>query len=207
MRRTVAIALLVLCMASMVGSTATAAAAKMPAGDFRAAFRKLWEDHIIWTRMYIVSAFANLGDQNQVAARLLRNQTDIGNAIKPYYGNAAGDKLTSLLKQHIVISTEIVAAMKARDKAKLANADKRWHTNADSLAAFLSSANPNISKRTMTNMLYSHLSLTTQEATARFNKNYPADIAAFDKVHNEILGMSDYIANGVIKQFPSRFTK
>ena len=62
---------------------------------FRQAVRKLWEDHITWTRVYIISALAGLPEADTAAGRLLQNQTDIGDAIKPFYGNAAGDQLTS----------------------------------------------------------------------------------------------------------------
>ncbi|WP_292533995.1 hypothetical protein [Methylocystis sp.] len=71
------------------------------------AMRKLWEDHITYTRGYIVSALADLPDTNAVATRLLKNQDDIGDAIKPYYGENAGKKLSTLLRDHILIATEV----------------------------------------------------------------------------------------------------
>jgi len=79
---------------------------------FQAAMRKLWEDHITWTRLFIVSAAADLPDKGPTTNRLLQNQVDIGNAIKPYYGDAAGEKLTVLLKEHITTAAELVAAAK-----------------------------------------------------------------------------------------------
>src|ERR1051325_7674961 len=63
---------------------------------FHDAMRKLWEDHITYTRNVIISFELNepdaatvLPDLGTVVDRLLRNQVDIGNAIKPYYGEAA----------------------------------------------------------------------------------------------------------------------
>src|SRR5437763_654076 len=95
-----------------VGSSPAISQATIPAsvGDTRAAMRKLWEDHITWTRVYIIDALAGLPDANAAAARLLKNQDDIGAAIVPYYGAAAGSQLTSLLKQHIMIATEVLKA-------------------------------------------------------------------------------------------------
>src|SRR5436305_14410435 len=109
---------------------------------FQAAMRKLWEDHITWTRVFIISAAADLPDKDAATQRLLQNQVDIGNAVKPFYGDAAGDKLTALLKEHITTAAEVVAAAKANDKAKLDDANRRWFANADAIAAFLSGANP-----------------------------------------------------------------
>src|SRR5689334_11165921 len=57
------------------------------------AMRKLWSDHVIWTRQYIVAAVAGAPDAQAAADRLLKNQDDIGNAIVPYYGSDAGIKL------------------------------------------------------------------------------------------------------------------
>jgi hypothetical protein len=83
------------------------------------AMRKLWEDHITWTRLFVVSALADLPDKQATTERLLANQVDIGNAIKPYYGDAAGEKLTALLKTHITTAAEVVSAAKAKDNARL----------------------------------------------------------------------------------------
>ncbi|HUE83995.1 MAG TPA: hypothetical protein VMM84_17965 [Pyrinomonadaceae bacterium] len=172
---------------------------------FRDAMRKLWEDHIIWTRVFIISAVADLPDKAAATDRLLQNQVDIGNAIKPYYGNGAGDKLTVLLKEHITTAAEIVAA-KAGDKPKQEEATKRWFTNADQIAAFLSDANPkNWPRAEMQKMMHDHLNLTTEEVVARVQDNWAADIAAFDKVHDQILQMADMLSDGIIKQHVAKF--
>jgi hypothetical protein len=81
----------------------------------RIALRKLWSDHVIWTRDYIVAAVAGAADADAAAGRLLRNQEDIGAAIAGYYGDAAGDQLTKLLKEHIMIAVDLVAAAKSGD--------------------------------------------------------------------------------------------
>src|SRR5439155_10092670 len=108
----------------------------------RSAMRKLWEDHITWTRVFIISAAGDLPDKSAATQRLLQNQVDIGNAIKPYYGAAAGDQLTALLRDHILISADVVAAAKAGDAARLNDQMARWQANADEIGAFLVSANP-----------------------------------------------------------------
>jgi len=173
---------------------------------FHDAMRKLWEDHITWTRVFIISAAGDLPDKATATDRLLQNQVDIGNAIKPYYGDAAGDKLTTLLKEHITTAAEVVAAAKANDSAKLADANKRWFANADQIADFLSGANPkNWPQAEMRSMMHEHLDLTTKEAVARLHGDWAGDVAAYDAVHQQILHMADGLSIGIINQFPKKF--
>ena len=168
--------------------------------------RKLWEDHITWTRLTIVSFDANLPDLQATLGRLLRNQTDIGNAIKPYYGGKAGKQLTSLLRSHILIAADVLDAAKKGDAYALSSAQQRWNANADDIARFLTHANPRNWPLSMTrSMMRKHLKLTTDEAVGHLQGHFDADIAAYDAVHREILQMSDMLSSGIVKQFPGRF--
>jgi hypothetical protein len=168
--------------------------------------RKLWEDHVTWTRLAIISLESGTPDTNATVARLLQNQVDIGDAIKPYYGDAVGNALTGLLRQHILIAADVVLAAKAGDAAQLADAQSRWVANADQIAAALHSVNPHFWKlREMKERMHRHLDLTTQEAVARLQGDWTGDVAAYDRVHVQILGMADMLSEGIIGQFPGRF--
>ena len=176
---------------------------------FAADMRKLWEDHITWTRLYIVSA-ATLPDQlpdiGATAERLFANQADIGNAIGQFYGRQAGDQLTELLNEHIALAAEAIDKAKAGNDAGLQDALDRWYANADAIAAFLSDANPrNWPLAEMRAHMREHLDLTLAEAVARLQGDYAADMAAYDKVHVQILGMADMLSGGIIAQFPGAF--
>ena len=174
------------------------------ASALKQGMRKLWGDHVVWTRGYIVAAVADDPSAAAQAARLLKNQEDIGQAIVPYYGAAAGTKLTQLLKDHITIAVDLVAAAKAGDNAKLTAADKRWHDNAADIATFLSGANPNWPRGVLLSMLNDHLRLTTEEAKARLEKRWADDINAFDKIYEQAMMMADALSDGMIKQFPNK---
>lgn len=173
---------------------------------FQQAMRKLWEDHIQWTRYYIIAALVDLPEADAAAQRLLQNQVDIGNAIKPFYGEEAGNQLATLLTDHILIATELLAAAKSGDQAAFKDANQRWHENADEVAAFLSAANPeHWALDEMKAMMQTHLILTLQEATARLNGDWSGDVAAYDEIHGQILRMADMLAIGIIRQFPEQF--
>lgn len=173
--------------------------------DLKTNMRKLWSDHVWWTRDYLITAIADMPDTQAATTRLLKNQEDIGAAIVPYYGKEAGEKLTALLKEHILIAADVVAAAKENNNGKLKQADEKWHENADAIALFLSGANEYWPQNTIKDMMYEHLKLTTEEAVARLKKDWSADIASFEKVFDEIMEMSDVLTMGIVKQFPEKF--
>ena len=174
--------------------------------QFRNQMRKLWEDHIVWTRQFIVSSVADLADANTAAGRLLANQDHIGDAVKPYYGEEAGEALSTLLRDHILIAADILTAAKNGDSAGVEEANQRWHDNANEIADFLSAANPsNWPQDEMRQMMAVHLEWTLNEAVARLNADWDADVAAYDRIHRDILHMADMLSIGIIEQFPGRF--
>lgn len=167
--------------------------------------RKLWTDHVMWTRLYIVSTLESLDDQEKVLARLLENQEDIGNAFKPYYGEAAGNKLTELLKDHILLAGKVVDAAKSGNNANFERYNKEWYKNADDIADFLSKANPNLPNEELKEFLEMHLELITEDVKARLAKDWDSSIIALDKGIDHILKLADTLSNGVVKQFPNKF--
>ena len=174
--------------------------------ELRNDMRKLWEDHITWTRLAIISLTTDSPDTEATVGRLLQNQDDIGDAIKPFYGNAAGEELSGLLREHILIAADIIAAAKAGDAAGVAQGQARWRANADEIAAFLNAANPRSWKLAeMKEMLYEHLDLTTTEVVARLTGDWDADVAAYDRIHVQALEMADELSTGIVKQFRHRF--
>ncbi|WP_199794836.1 glycosyltransferase [Paenibacillus faecalis] len=167
--------------------------------------QKVWIDHTIWTRSYIVSAVSNRPDQKDVLDRLLRNQQDIGNVIKPYYGEAAGNKLADLLREHILIAAKIVEAAKAGNQTDVKKLQADWHRNADDIAKFLSDANPNWQFKVIQDMLYVHLQLITEIVISCIQGDWKADIAATDKNEIHMIHLADILTEGIVKQFPGKF--
>lgn len=178
------------------------------AATLRAAMRDLWGDHVLWTRLVIVSTAANLPDLGATTQRLLQNQTDIGNAVRPYYGDAAGEKLTSLLRAHILGAAELLAAAQANDSARLDSAKKAWSANGDEIAAFLSNANPKSwPLADMQSMMRAHLDLTLTEAVDQLQGRYAESVADYDRVKAEIFKMSDMLSDGIADQFPEKLAE
>jgi len=191
-------------VSAYAGEPKAAAAPTMSATDLRNAMRKLWSDHTTYTRSYIVSAVAGLPDLPAVTQRLLRNQDDIGNAIKPLYGEEAGEKLAALLRDHILIAADIVKAAKAKDTKAVDADQKKWKANADDMAALLAGENPTWSKPKLTDMLHKHLDFVTQQAVARIKMDWAADIQAYDAGYDHMMMFADMLSDGIIKQNPHK---
>lgn len=168
--------------------------------------RQLWNDHVVWTRLFIVSALAGLPDQEVTTARLLQNQTDIGNAVATYYGRDAGDKTTALLRDHILIAAKIVTAAKAGDSATVDAQNKLWQQNADDISAFLHSANPkHWPLPALQSAMRMHLDQTLTEATLRLKGDHAAEVKAYDEVVHHMMMMADLLSDGIVRQFPQKF--
>jgi hypothetical protein len=191
--------------------SSTAAGAVAARGSFHDAMRQLWEDHITWTRLVIVSAATlpdALPDLDPTVQRLLRNQDDIGDAIKPFYGDAAGEQLSSLLREHITLAADLITAAKAGDADAVEATSEAWYANADEIADFLSAANPkHWPAEEMRAMMREHLDLTLAEAVARLEGRYADDISTYDEIHVQILHMADMLSDGIIAHFPAKFAK
>lgn len=189
----------------------TVAAAPSPAFTakqvaFQDAMRALWEEHITWTRLFIVDFVAGAPELEATKARLLRNQTDIGNAVVPYYGDQGGQALARLLTDHIVLAAGVLVAAKAGDTAQVATAKEQWYTNGNDIAGFLHTANPvHWGLADMQLMMKEHLDNTLTEAVAHLTGDWAADIAAYDTVHHQILSMADMLSAGIAGQFPGAF--
>jgi hypothetical protein len=173
---------------------------------FHDAMRRLWEDHGTWTDHAIDSFVDGAPDLNVAVTRLLANQTDIGNAVKPYYGNAGGSKLTALLKAHINAAVGVLKAVKGGDSSQITAAEAAFSRNGNQIAAFLHSANPrNWSVAAMRTMMRIHLNQVLTLATDRFGANYAAEAREYDVYIDHIQSMADMLSSGIMRQFPSRF--
>ncbi len=167
--------------------------------------RLLWEQHVYWTRLFILSMAFGLPDMELVTDRLLRNPKDFEEALKPFYGKDIAAKFAELFTSHLTIAAELVEAAKAGNSAAVADAEKRWYANADEIADFLSGINPYWSAQEWRKMLYDHLAMTKAEAVDILTQKYGDSINVFDGIEQQALMMADAMTQGLVKQFPQQF--
>lgn len=167
--------------------------------------QKAWIDHTGWSSRHIVSTLSNLPDQKEILKRLLQNQQDIGNVIKPYYGDAVGNKLAELLTEHTMIADRILAAIKAGNRSDVKKLNAEWRKNADDIAKFLSSINPNWSYDELQKMMQEHLRLVTEIVRDYIKQDWKAGIAVTDENEIHMIHFADLLTEGIVKQFPKKF--
>ena len=165
----------------------------------------VWEQHIMWTRTLLISIAENLKDLDATQTRLLENPKDIADIFSIYYGKNIASKIQQLLTEHLVIGKDLIVALKNRNQEQANLLSTKWYRNADDMAEAFSSINPYYPKEETRKMLYEHLRLTTNEVNARLKGNYAEDIKAYDMVQKEILKMSQFFVDGIVKQFPNLF--
>ena len=169
--------------------------------DLENQFRMLWEQHVAWTRMAIMGIVHDLPETELMLQRLLRNPEDFADALRPYYGDEAAAEFAELLTGHLTIAAELVNAAKAGDNNAMADADQRWHENADQIAEFLGSLNPEWSTDDWSAMLNEHLDLLSASVADMLSENYEESILRYDDIEMQALEMADMMADGIAMQF------
>ena len=168
-------------------------------------WRKLWEDHITWTRVVIIGILDELPGTETYIARLLQNYEDMEEALAPYYGDEA-EVLGDLIQDHLVIAAEILTAAHDGDTAAMNDAIERWYANAHDIAVQMNEMNPEFWPLEETEQMWvDHLDATLAEAVAHLTGDFAGEVAAYDQVHDLALEMADFFSEGVMKQFPSKF--
>jgi hypothetical protein len=173
--------------------------------DLKTTMRKLWAEHAIWMREYIVAAASDLPNTKELTERIIKNQFDIGDAMGEFYGADAGNELTILLKDHITLGMGVISEVKSGNQEKLREAEARWHKNVEDIAHFLQKINSNWTVNEMLSALNDHLDLISKEVNGRMQKDWKKDIKAFDETFDQALKFADVITAGIIKQFPNKF--
>lgn len=164
-------------------------------------FRKLWEEHVFWTRAFIISCTAGANDLEAVTERLMRNPADFALAFRNFYGTDQAQTLEFLLKDHILTAVSLINNTKAGNVDAVYEDRKKWHKNADDLSVFLGEINPRWSLRQFRSLFYEHLRMTEEEAVYRINGKYGSDIIIFDSIETQALQIADFMAYGILNQF------
>lgn len=171
--------------------------------QYKSAHMKIWADHMFYTRNAILSLLGDALDIQEINDRLLKNQEDIGNLLRPYYDSAKVDQLVELLKNHISLAVDIVTAAKSdKDTKELIT---QWQTNCKAIVNLLEDMNSFWEQSTLENLWDNHLTLTVNEIQYRMDKNWSSDIMNFDQIMENAYLIADCISQGVVFQNQIKF--
>ncbi|MFP5211844.1 MAG: hypothetical protein ACLGPL_00550 [Acidobacteriota bacterium] len=135
----------------------------------------------------------------------MENARKIADSIVPFYGKAAGDKLFGLLAEHFGAVKSYMTAAYAKDKAGMENARNGLIGNAETIAVFLSSANPtNWPKDTLNTLLMSHGAHHISQINAVENKDFASEAQIWDAMKEHMNTIADALSAGIAKQFPNK---
>ena len=173
--------------------------------DLKSQMRRLWGEHVAWIRATITSLVFDLPDASFVVNRLLKTATDMGNSLRPFYGNQVGDAYGQLLREHITLAGDLIKAAKEGNTEKAKEIENSWYRNGDEISVFLNHINPYISLPEFKKMFHEHLDMSKQQVVSMMNKDFAADIAVSDMMLTEGLEIAHIISGAIILQFPSIF--
>lgn len=176
------------------------------ATELKLAFRDLWTDHIYWVRNVVLET--KYGDETAAKVaedRVVQDAKGIAGAITPYYGKEASDRLFALLAGHYgAIKEYMTATFSGNDMAK-DEAAVTLKKNADEIAAFLSSANPNWSKGTLESALIAHGGHHMTEINEISKKDFSGDAQTWEAMKGHVYVIAGVLSDGIVKQFPDKF--
>ncbi len=192
-----------LALAQTSGSS-TALTAK--AVDLRLALRSLWADHIFWVRNVVLTT--KLGDKDAAKAAeeaVVENAKSIADAVVPFYGKSAGEHLFTLLAGHYGAIKESMNAAFAGNESGMNAAMSKMEKNADEIATFLSSANPNWPKAAILSALAAHAAFHMAQIKAIQARDFAGEAKNWDPMKTQVYQIADVLAQGIVKQFPQKF--
>ncbi len=170
------------------------------------AMKDLWNAHMYWTLITVDAYFNDPKGLGAKLDRLLQNQKEIGAAIVPYYGQAAGDKLAQLLTEHIELAVPVLKAAKENNKTDLDKAVADWYANAKEIGAFLASANPkNWTAKETQGALEMHITHTIAYSVSILKGDYSQSFGGFEEALHHMVHLGDILTEGIVKQFPEKF--
>lgn len=174
--------------------------------ELNRSMRNLWNAHMYWTLITVDAYYNDPKGLNAKLDRLLQNQKDIGAAIVPYYGQAAGDQLAKLLTEHIQLAVPVLKAAKENNKEALDKAVKDWYANAKDIGSFLASANPkNWTTKETQGALEMHITHTIAYSVSILKGDYTQSFGGFEEALHHMVHLADILTEGITKQFPDKF--
>ncbi len=172
---------------------------------FKAEMVRLWIDNVYWTRQSILCLTDRLPGAEETIYRLMKNQEDMGSMFTKYYGKKRGDEFCELISSNTSNVVNIIRSTSRGSTLETEKEKKRMLNNINAITNYLSHINPYWKNEDLHKLFFLQVELLNNQIEYRLAENYPADIQNVDRSLSEAFTLANFLADGIILQFPERF--
>ena len=181
-------------------------AAPMPAAELRAKLNTLLQEHTYLAAAATNAALGGRQAEFQAAASALdANSVDLSKAIGTVYGAGAESAFLALWRKHIGFFVDYATGVATKDKAKQDKAVNDLVGYTQDFGAFLASANPNLPKAAVADLVKTHVLTLKDVVDAQGMGDQKKAYSALRTAANHMMMIADPLASAIAKQFPERF--
>ena len=189
---------------AMSGSMPATSATK--AADLRTGLNALLGEHVMLAAAATNAALGGRQAEFEAAAGALdANSVDISKAIGSVYGADAEKAFLPLWRRHIGFFVDYTVGVATKDSAKQDKAVNDLVGYTQDFGAFLSSANPNLPKQVVADLVKTHVLTLKDVVDAQAAKDQVKANKALRTAYSHMHMIADPLAEAIVKQFSSRY--
>ncbi|HXG03252.1 MAG TPA: hypothetical protein VNO23_07585 [Candidatus Binatia bacterium] len=166
----------------------------------------LFQEHVYLAAAATGAALGGRQAEFQAAAAALdQNSVAIAQAVGIVYGADAEKAFLPLWRRHIGFVVDYTVGLGGRDKAKQEQAVNALLGYTHELGTFLSSANPNLTRAAVADLVKHHILTLKEVIDAQAAGDAPRAYRALRTAAGHMQGIATPLAQAIVKQFPEKF--
>ena len=190
-------------MAMASPSTTTSSGTK--AAALRTTLNNLFAEHVWLAGSATGAALGGRDADFKAAAALDQNSVAIARAIGSVYGSDAEQAFLPLWRKHIGFAVDYTVGVATNDRAKADKAVNDLVAYSQDFGAFLQSANPNLPKSVVADLVKHHVVTLKTVIDAQAAKDPDKAYVALRTAAGHMQMIADPLAEAIVKQFPDKF--
>jgi hypothetical protein len=189
------------------GTTAISQAAPVTdaASDLRVLLNALEREHVNLAAAATRRGFEGDPDFTAAAGQLDANSKALAAAVGSVYGSEAEAKFYEIWASHIGFFVDYTVAAKEGDQAGMDEAVANLGGYQNAIADFLSSANPNLPREAVFDLVGEHIVLLKGAVDAHGAGDYAESYAKEHEANVQIGTIADALSGAIVKQHPDKF--
>jgi hypothetical protein len=185
---------------------ASNSASTMTVAALKAKLNTLLSEHVYLAAAATGAALGGRQAEFQAAASALdNNSVDVSKAIGMVYGNGAEAAFLALWRKHIGFVVDYTTGIAGKDKMKADKAVNDLVQYTQDFGAFLSSANPNLPKSVVADLVKGHVLTLKSVIDAQQMGDQQKTYWALREGAMHMQMIADPLADAIAKQFPGKF--